>query len=253
VRDGARRHNPPLFSQIIYSALTERAGKIDLGIRLATIPLVRQREPAGDFIWLAVGLCERVTAAMLLALLAPVVLASALLIALLSRRSPLIAHRRVGWRGADLWMIKLRSMWAHREPAPRRSWQWIEYIDGPSGPELKKARDPRVPNGFARFLRRHSIDEIPQFWHVMRGEMSLVGPRPMTAGELRDFYGVDAGEILQVKPGIAGLWQVSGRNQLSYAERRRLDLALVRCRSLRLYAIILLRTVPEVWSGSDSW
>ena len=110
-----------------------------------------------------------------------------------------------------------------------------------------------MPNGFARFLRRHSIDEIPQFWHVMRGEMSLVGPRPVTAGELSDFYGADAGEILQVRPGMVGLWQVSGRNELSYEERRRLDLALVRGLSPRMYAGILLRTVAEVCNGANSW
>jgi lipopolysaccharide/colanic/teichoic acid biosynthesis glycosyltransferase len=237
---------------MIYSAFTGCAGKIESGTRMATIPLVRQEAVRG-LNWPAMALCERMAAAAFLALLAPVVLASALLIAALSRRSPLIAHRRVGWRGADLWMIKLRSMWQPGESSGPRGWQLIEYIDGPSGPELKRAGDPRVPNGFARFLRRHSIDEIPQFWHVMRGEMSLVGPRPMTAGELRDFYGADAGEVLRVRPGMVGLWQVSGRNELSYEERRRLDLELVRGRSPRVYAGILMRTVAEVCNGANSW
>ena len=83
--------------------------------------------------------------------------------------------------------------------------------------------------------------------------MSLVGPRPVTLMELRRFYGDDAEEVLGVKPGLAGLWQVSGRNRLTYAERRRLDLKLVRERSIRLYLRILLRTVPEVWSGENTW
>jgi lipopolysaccharide/colanic/teichoic acid biosynthesis glycosyltransferase len=237
---------------MIYSAFIGTAVKIDSGTWMATFPIVQQQEPVRDLAGHAAGLGERTAAAVLLAVLGPVVLASALAVALLSRRSPLIAHRRVGWRGSDLWMIKLRSMW---EPGDRtwRAWRWIEYIDGPSGPELKRANDPRVPNGFARFLRRHSVDEIPQFWHVMRGEMSLVGPRPMTAAELRDFYGADAGEILLTKPGMVGLWQVSGRNRLSYSERRRLDLRLVRRRSPRMYAEILLRTVAEVCNGSNSW
>ena len=220
---------------------------------MATIPLIRQQEAAPNVTAVAVGFCERFLAAVLLVLLSPLVLASGLIVALLSQRSPLIAHRRVGWRGADLWVLKLRSMWGHEGVSAQDRWQWIESIDGPSGPELKQARDPRVPNGFARFLRRHSIDEIPQFWHVVRGEMSLVGPRPMTAIELRDFYGADSEEILQVKPGIAGLWQVSGRNRLTYAQRRELDLKLVRARSMRLYAEVLLRTVGEVCSGSNSW
>jgi exopolysaccharide production protein ExoY len=220
---------------------------------MATIPLTRQAEPARDLIWLAVDAGERIAAAVMLALLGPVALAAALVVAAISRRSPLIAHRRVGWRGADLWMIKLRSMWVEGERPRRRDWRWIESIDGPSGPELKSAHDPRVPNGFARFLRRHSIDEIPQFWHVMRGEMSIVGPRPMTAGELREFYRADAAEILRVKPGMVGLWQVLGRNRLSYAQRVKLDLDLVRRRSLRRYVEILLRAAAEVCAGSNSW
>jgi exopolysaccharide production protein ExoY len=187
---------------------------------MATLPLIRYRDPASDFTWQILAFTERAAAGLFLILLAPVLLAIALVIAVMSRRSPFIAHRRVGWRGSDLWMIKLRSMWGHDGPASR--FGWIEYIDGPSGPELKQANDPRVPNAFARFIRRHSVDEIPQFWHVLRGEMSLVGPRPVTVNELRDFYGDDAAEILSVKPGIAGLWQVSGRNRLTYQQRRHL-------------------------------
>jgi exopolysaccharide production protein ExoY len=220
---------------------------------LATFPLIRQQQPTDSLAWNALSMCERLAAGVLLLGLSPVIVTAGLAVALLSRRSPLIAHRRMGRRGADLWMIKVRTMWGHGGDRGRQGWRWIESIDGPSGPELKRAGDPRVPNAFARFLRRHSIDELPQFWHVLRGEMSLVGPRPMTAAELREFYGSDAEEILRVKPGIAGLWQVSGRNQLTYAQRRMLDLRLVRERSVSLYAEVLLRTVPEVWSGSNSW
>jgi exopolysaccharide production protein ExoY len=220
---------------------------------VASIPLLQQQETARAWTWQIVETCERLAAAVLVVVLAPAILLCALVLALLSRRTPLIAHRRVGWRGTDLWVIKLRTMWGHEQPGHRPTGRWIERIDGPSGPELKRAGDPRVPNGFARFLRRHSVDEIPQFWHVFRGEMSLVGPRPMTSTELRDFYGADADEILRVKPGIAGLWQVSGRNRLTYAQRRELDLALVRQRSVRLYCKVMLLTVGEVWSGTNSW
>ena len=144
-------------------------------------------------------------------------------------------------------------MWDHEDTCEGRRAGWIEYIDDDRGPRLKQAGDPRVNNRFARFYRRHSIDELPQLWHVIRGEMSLVGPRPMTAGDLRRYYDGHADEILQVKPGLAGLWQVSGRNQLSYLERRRLDLKLVRRRSIRMYLEILARALPEVWSGANSW
>jgi exopolysaccharide production protein ExoY len=165
----------------------------------------------------------------------------------------LIAHRRVGWHGQALWMIKLRTMWSGRGGDAPAGLRWIEYIEDTVGPQHKRSDDPRVTNEFARFCRRHSIDELPQLWHVMCGEMSLVGPRPITEAEIERYYGADAHEVLRVKPGIAGLWQVSGRNRLTYSDRRALDLELVRRYSLRLYLKILVRTVPEVWNGANSW
>jgi lipopolysaccharide/colanic/teichoic acid biosynthesis glycosyltransferase len=231
------------------------AGKIEgRELPLASIPVPRQVAPAADLTWQTLEICERLASVALLAALTPAMLASAVALALLSGRTPLIAHRRVGWRGSTLWMLKLRTMWNENRPATGGTIsRWVEYIDDVAGPQLKQDRDRRVSNWFARFCRRHSIDEVPQLWHVIRGEMSLVGPRPVTDAEMRRYYDTDAVEVLQVKPGIAGLWQISGRNRLSYAERRALDLEFVRHRSLRMYLRILLRTVPEVWSGSNSW
>lgn len=224
---------------------------------MASIPVPRQAAPVQDLTWQTLDVCERLASGLLLVALSPIVAGSAVTLALLSRRAPLIAHRRVGWRGSTLWMLKLRTMWGHEsgETAHRTGHTsgWIEYIEDGDGPELKQPADGRVTNWFARFCRKHSIDEMPQLWHVIRGEMSLVGPRPVTDAEIQRHYGTDAAEVLQVKPGLAGLWQVSGRNRLSYTERRRLDLRFVRDRSVRMYLRILLRTVPEVWSGSNSW
>jgi lipopolysaccharide/colanic/teichoic acid biosynthesis glycosyltransferase len=141
-------------------------------------------------------------------------------------------------------------MWARRLRGPL---VLVERIAETPGPEIKSAHDPRVVSGFARFCRRFSIDELPQLWHVIRGEMALVGPRALTLEELRLNYAQDAPEVLAVKPGITGLWQVMGRSRLSYAQRRRLDLFLVRKRSLGLYVAILLRTLPEVVAGRNSW
>jgi len=193
---------------------------------------------------------ERLAAVVLLAAALPIIAGAALVLWMISGRSPFIAHRRVGWQGAELWMLKLRTMWGSVETA---SGEWVERISDEDGPALKGARDPRISSKFARFCRRHSIDELPQLWHVLTGEMSLVGPRPMTARELRRHYGSDVNVILSVKPGLAGLWQVSGRNRLTYLERRRLDLLLVRERTLVMYFGILLRTVPEVLNGENSW
>ena len=216
---------------------------------MASISVLRPVSSDRELRWRVIGWCERVIAALLLALLLPVILGSAALIRILSGRSPWIAHRRVGWQGSVLWMLKLRTMWG----ADANESGLVEFIDDAAGPARKCAEDPRVTDAFARFCRKHSIDELPQLWHVMSGEMSLVGPRPMTLVELRRYYGEDAEEILQVKPGIAGLWQVSGRNRLSYAERRSMDLKLVRERSIGGYLAILLRTVPEVLSGRNTW
>jgi exopolysaccharide production protein ExoY len=198
---------------------------------------------------MAIGAVERLAAVVLLAAVAPALLVCALVIILASRRSPFIAHRRVGWRGETLWMIKLRTMWGDEGG---RSVPWIQRV-AEETPEHKDAGDPRIGNGFARFCRRHSVDEIPQLWHVARGEMSMVGPRPLTPGELDKYYGVEAAELLQVKPGLAGLWQISGRNRLSYRQRKQLDLRYVRERSAAMYLKILLRTMPEVLWGANSW
>jgi exopolysaccharide production protein ExoY len=219
---------------------------------MASYPLVRQEAAVDPALWQAVGVCERIAAILLILLLAPVMIASAAAIWLLSGQSPLIAHRRVGWRGEPLWMLKLRTMWTGGS-RNRRPGDLLEHVEDEAGPERKQTHDPRVAHWFARFCRRHSIDEMPQLWHVIRGEMSLVGPRPITAAELRQYYSSDAEEVLRVKPGIAGLWQISGRNHLSYAERRRLDVRYVRNRSLKLYFKILMRTLPEVWRGANSW
>jgi len=229
---------------------------------LASLPVPRQTALIQDPTCQAVALCERIAAVVLFAALSPMLLAFAVALWVLSGRAPLIAHRRVGWRGATLWMLKLRTMWNTESCRTARAdgntsgwieYGLIEYIQDEDGPEQKQPSDARVTNWFARFCRKHSIDEMPQLWHVIRGEMSLVGPRPVTDAEIQRHYGAYADEVLQVKPGLAGLWQISGRNRLSYAERRRLDLQFVRNRSVRMYLRILLRTIPEVWSGSNSW
>ncbi len=146
-------------------------------------------------------------------------------------------------------MLKFRSMWSGRASGGGL----MEYLPEDKVPEVKDGNDPRVASRFARFCRRHSIDELPQLWHVMRGEMSLVGPRPVTQAEWSEHYGVSAGEVLALKPGLTGLWQTRGRNRLTYRQRRRLDLFLARHYCLLLYLRILGHTVPRVLAGRDAW
>lgn len=200
--------------------------------------------------WKVLGWGERLEAVLLLVALAPFLVVTGVLIFALSRRSPLVAHLRVGHRGRAFWTLKFRTMWWNHEGG---QFALMERIVEEPGPDLKTAADPRVTSGLARWCRRFSIDELPQLVNVARGEMALVGPRPLTREEMRTHYASDAPEVLSVRPGITGLWQVMGRNRLSYPQRRRLDLFLVRKRTARLYFAILLRTLPEVLAGRNSW
>ena len=150
-------------------------------------------------------------------------------------------------------MLKFRTMWpATRQPGTDGS-GWIETVVSGTVPDEKPKEDSRVTSRFARLCRTYSVDELPQLWHVVRGEMSLVGPRPVTRQELERHYGEQASVVLSVRPGITGLWQVRGRNALGYRERRRLDVCLGRRYSWRLYAWVLLRTIPRVISGQGAW
>lgn len=189
----------------------------------------------------------------MLVILAPMLFILAVATHLLSGESPWIAHRRVGQFGAELWVLKFRTMWSARNRlAGLASFLTVDYIDDEAGPTLKGPGDDRVASSFARFCRRHSLDELPQLVLVVIGRMSLVGPRPVTRSELHEIYGTEAREIVRVKPGITGLWQVSGRNQLSTGQRRTLDLQFVRNPSEHVFRIVL-RTFPEILWGRNTW
>ncbi len=146
-------------------------------------------------------------------------------------------------------MLKLRSMWEPRQP-----WGRVFSIEDVSDsiPEDKSEGDDRVTSRFAAWCRKFSIDELPQLFHVARGQMSLVGPRPITRGEMEEHYGESADIVLALKPGLTGLWQTKGRSRLTYAQRKRLDVWLAQHASVGLYFRILLRTVPCVIFGQDS-
>lgn len=201
--------------------------------------------------WHLVWLAERACALLLGLALLPVLAGAAVLVAVLSGDSPFVAVARAGQRGRRIWLLKLRTMWS-REAGVRRGTRLIQRIENSRVPENKTDCDPRVTSTFAALCRRYSIDELPQLWHVVRGEMSLVGPRPLTYDELETYYGYEAGEVLSVKPGLTGLWQVRGRNSLTYPQRLALDLHLVRHWSLTLYLSVLAATIPAVFSGRNA-
>lgn len=197
------------------------------------------------------GFTERATGCVLLLAAGPAIAASALVVSVLSRRSPFVAHRRVGQNGQLFWMLKLRTMWDRRTMSPRRG-VWVERIISEPVDDRKNPTDPRVTSRVAAFFRRHSIDELPQLWHVARGEMSLVGPRPLTRAELHH-YGENVAELLSVKPGLTGLWQVQGRSTVKFPERAAIDLELVRTLSRKTCCKILFRTLPAILNGNGAW
>jgi lipopolysaccharide/colanic/teichoic acid biosynthesis glycosyltransferase len=199
---------------------------------------------------LGAGLLKRtldvVLAASALLVLGPLMAAAALLVRWDSPGPVLYGQERVGRDGVRFTMWKLRSMYMdnddryHREAASA----WFAGAPAPNGYKIE--RDPRItPVG--RFLRRTTVDELPQLFNVIRGEMSLVGPRPAIPYELQ-YYQDWYFERQKVKPGMTGLWQVSGRDRVSAAEMMSLDARYVREWSLGSDLSILVRTVPAVIS-----
>jgi exopolysaccharide production protein ExoY len=210
------------------------------------------REPAARPACLLPAFAERAAGCLLLALAAPAIGASAIAIAVLSKRSPFIAHLRVAKDGRPFWMLKLRTMWTTEKNTPVSA-TWMERVVTNPEEDDKDPSDPRVSSWFASFCRRHSIDELPQLWHVARGEMSLVGPRPLTRPEIDRYYADSAAELLSVKPGLTGLWQVYGRSAIRFPHRAAMDLELVRGLTGRMYLKILARTIPAILRGNGAW
>lgn len=182
-------------------------------------------------------------ALLLLVVFSPLILLIAIL--MLPQRGPaFFGHNRVGQGGAEFACLKFRTMvpdaesrlkdLLERDPDARRQWQADHKLDN----------DPRITR-FGSFMRRSSLDELPQLLNVLRGEMSLVGPRPVTRAELQR-YGEDGASYLALRPGLTGKWQVSGRNDISYAGRVALDAAYARDFSLPGDLTILMQTVGVV-------
>lgn len=199
--------------------------------------------------------CKRaldvVASAILIALCLPAMLLIALAIKIGSPGPILFRHRRVGRGGEEFDLLKFRTMVvdaeaaleAHLRSDPRLLEEWN------SAHKLRD--DPRVTR-IGRFLRKSSLDELPQLFNILAGQMSLVGPRAVVRAELERF-GALAPTILSVKPGLTGLWAVSGRNDLSYDQRALLEHRYVTGWSLPLDLGILVRTIPAVLRGHGAY
>lgn len=183
---------------------------------------------------------DLVGAAVLLILFAPVFLVVALLVRVTSRGPVFFRQERAGLHGRPFRVLKFRTMVADWSLSPEEQAAFER--------QFKLHHDPRVtPVG--RFLRKSSLDEFPQFWNVLRGEMSLVGPRPVVNEEIEQMYPDVADVLLSVRPGLTGLWQVSGRSSLPYGDRVRLDLEYVEQHNLTFDLGVLARTPWAVLSG----
>jgi exopolysaccharide production protein ExoY len=199
--------------------------------------------PTGIFGRVFWRLLDAVGAALLLVVLAPVVAAVALLVWWNMGRPVLHVQQRVGRGGRLFPLYKFRSMVPDAEKMLRRSPELYQrYVA--SNFKVPAEEDERI-TPLGRLLRRTSLDELPQLWNVLRGDMSLVGPRAIVPEEVAE-YGGYAQMLLRVRPGLTGLWQVSGRSRIGYPERARMDLQYVGERSFRKDLQILLRTLPAV-------
>jgi exopolysaccharide production protein ExoY len=201
------------------------------------------RGPGGFYANWGKRLCDLV----LIAIFAPAFLLLILPLSMLVMRDggqPFFGHPRIGRNGKPFRCWKIRSMVSD---APSRLERYLA-----ANPEAKAEwdanfkleNDPRITR-LGNFLRRSSLDELPQLWNILRGEMSWVGPRPVTEAELL-FYGTAAADYRAMRPGLTGLWQVSGRNDISYAERVALDVTYGQRCSLWMDLKVIAKTVLAV-------
>jgi exopolysaccharide biosynthesis polyprenyl glycosylphosphotransferase len=212
------------------------------------LPLLRVSAPSfAGFRWAVKSAVDRVTAGLALILMAPLLLTVALCVWLEDRGPVLYRQTRVGKDGRAFSMIKFRSMVVD---AHARRTELHEHNQA-AGPLFKLHRDPRVTRVGA-IIRRYSLDELPQLLNVLSGAMSLVGPRPPLPEEVAR-YGPDARRRLKVKPGLTGLWQISGRSNLSWTESVRLDLRYVENWSLAMDLTILWKTLGAVLRGEGAY
>lgn len=214
-------------------------------------PARRISEPEVSLLWQFVKRqLDFFGALALIIVLAPFLLLVAVLVST-SGRPIFFSQNRIGRNGETFRCFKFRTMVPDAErvllhllendPAARAEWQR----------DFKLKNDPRI-TGVGAFLRKTSLDELPQLFNVLRGEMSLVGPRPIVQGELNR-YGRAARWYLAVRPGMTGLWQVSGRNDTDYVRRVALDTYYVRAQSLALDFVILLMTIRVVVAGRGAY
>jgi Undecaprenyl-phosphate galactose phosphotransferase WbaP len=199
--------------------------------------------------------CKRaldvVLSAAALLILMPAITLLWIAVRLTSRGPALYSHKRVGKGGVPFRAWKFRSMREDADSLLRHHLESDPLLRSEWERDHKLKNDPRV-TAIGKFLRKTSLDELPQLWNVFSGDMTLVGPRPIVTAEIPR-YGDALSYYLSVRPGITGLWQISGRNNTTYAERVCFDERYVKNWSLTLDLYILLRTVKTVLFGEGAY
>lgn len=202
-----------------------------------------QREPLPTLGRLAKRILDLAMSSAAMLVLWPLMLLIAIAVKLESRGSTIYASLRVGKRGVPFVCYKFRTM----VPDANRLRKELRHLNERRGPFFKIANDPRV-TPLGRFLRKYSLDELPQFWNVLKGDMSLVGPRPHPLEDVEQ-YSAGHEQRLEVTPGITGLWQVTARENPSFETCMQLDVGYIRDWNLLLDFKILLQTIPAVLAG----
>ena len=239
--------DPQRVSLMISSAENDLAGPRLTSTPVAGMQMVQLDEPQlGSALTIAKRATDLVVALALLVLLSPLLLLIALIISVSSRGPALHVQDRMGWHGQSFRMLKFRTM---REGSHEQRDLVIGNPDDQIA--LRYQNDPRITR-VGRVLRRWSLDELPQLFNVVGGSMSLVGPRPMLQEELELLAPADHQRHL-IKPGVTGLWQVSGRKNVQWDERIRLDLWYVSHWSPALDLVIVLRTAKAVLAGGGAY
>jgi lipopolysaccharide/colanic/teichoic acid biosynthesis glycosyltransferase len=221
-------------------------GRAQVGLRSWRRRIVWQAVIGGSL--LLKRLIDLVVASAALLLLSPLLALAALFVRLEDGGPVFFCQRRIGLRGQTFSMWKFRSM---RRDAEALKARLALHNEMAGGVIFKIKKDPRITR-VGKWLRKFSVDEMPQLWNVLKGEMSLVGPRPPVPSEVEK-YTVEDRQRLLARPGLTCLWQVGGRSEIDFAGQVRLDLAYIRAESFALDLKLLLQTIPAVLLGKGAY
>ena len=209
-----------------------------LGYKIKHIPIKRGFDLLFSFMCLLIG--------------APVFLIIAVLIFLTSPGKVIYSHVRIGRGGKPFRCYKFRTMHSNADEVLKEILATNVQLHQEWEQTYKLQQDPRVtPVG--SFLRKTSLDELPQFWNVLKGDLSVVGPRPVVKEEVDKYFSVKAYKILSIRPGLTGPWQVSGRNNTSYQTRIQLDEYYVEHHSFFLDMKLIAKTIPAMLSSKGAY